>query len=136
MDHTRRYFLKTAGGIAAYAGLAPMGGLLADPLPNAQVASGKSLVVVFLRGGIDGLNLVVHYGDKYYYDHRQESREIARPGGKDGAIDIDGFFGLHPSAQALAPLFKDHAAVALQAVGYAQNTRSHFRRSRTNGRPG
>jgi uncharacterized protein (DUF1501 family) len=125
MDHTRRYFLKTAGGIAAYAGLAPMDGLFANPLPNAQVASGKSLVVVFLRGGIDGLNLVVPYGDKHYYDHRK-NLAIARPGGKDGAIDIDGFFGLHPSARALEPLFKDHAAVALQAVGYAQNTRSHF----------
>lgn len=125
MNHTRRYFLKTAGGIATYAGLTPMGGLFANPSPNAQVASGKSLVVVFLRGGIDGLNLVVPYGDKHYYDHRK-NLAIARPGGKDGAIDIDGFFGLHPSAQALAPLFKDHAAVALQAVGYAQNTRSHF----------
>lgn len=125
MHLTRRYFLQAAGGIAAYSGLSPFLNLSAQALPQVKVSANKTLVVVFLRGGIDGLNLVVPYGEKSYYDYRK-TLAIARPGGKDGARDLDGFFGLHPAAEALLPLFKDHAAVALQAVGYAQNTRSHF----------
>lgn len=127
MQITRRYFLKSSGVLAAYCGIAPLRALagaagLTDP---AKVRRNKTLVTLFLRGGMDGLNLVVPYGDLDYYKIRQRIA-IPRPGQDRGALDLDGFFGLHPSAKALLPLFRSGQAVALQAVGYDKNTRSHF----------
>jgi uncharacterized protein (DUF1501 family) len=123
MNVTRRYFLKSTGALALYCGFSP-GRLLtaADPLP---VAKGKTLVVIFLRGGMDGLNFIVPYGDAAYAGLRKNLR-IATPGQPDGALDLDGFFGLHPRAAAVQPLFADGQARALHAVGYDLNTRSHF----------
>ena len=87
---------------------------------------GRTLVALFLRGGIDGLNVLVPHGDKHYYEHRNHIA-IPRPGGDaNSCLDLDGFFGLHPAAASLMPLFKNGGAVALPAVGYAKNTRSHF----------
>jgi uncharacterized protein (DUF1501 family) len=111
--------------VAAYCGICPL-----DLLGQAQssataVKVGKTLVVIFLRGGTDGLNLVVPYGEKAYYEARK-TLAIAKPGSPEGALDLDGFFGLHPAAQALNPLFAQGKAMALHAVGYSQNTRSHF----------
>ncbi|MGF1482848.1 MAG: DUF1501 domain-containing protein [Opitutales bacterium] len=126
MELTRRYFLKSTGALLAYSGVAPLTGLLAQANANGQpVNAGKTLVIVFLRGGTDGLNLVVPFNDPDYYNLRH-SIAIAEPGKSQGAIDLDGFFGLHPRAQALAPLLKSGEATALHAVGYAHNTRSHF----------
>lgn len=85
----------------------------------------RTLVVVFLRGGIDGLNLVVPYGDPAYAKLRPSIR-IAGPGSEGGAVDLDGFFGLHPAAAALAPFFGSGVAACAHAVGTSSNTRSHF----------
>jgi len=96
------------------------------PLRPVRVNPGKTLVVVFLRGGTDGLNLIVPHGDEHYYKLRR-SIAIPRPGSGDGsALDLDGHFGLHPRLQAMKPLFDENLAVAVHAVGYAHNTRSHF----------
>ncbi|MCA9289125.1 MAG: DUF1501 domain-containing protein [Phycisphaerales bacterium] len=126
MDLTRRYFLKSTGCLAAYLGVAPMaafaGGLFIRRQP---VARGKTLVVIFLRGGADGLNLVVPFADPHYRRLRP-SLALAAPGQNDGVIDLDGRFGLHPRLAPLKPLFDDDTAVAIHAVGYAYNTRSHF----------
>jgi uncharacterized protein (DUF1501 family) len=126
---TRRFFLKTTGAFAAYCGVAPFDAFSqheAAAISNASaVRKGKTLVAVFLRGGLDGLNLVVPFGEKHYYDLRK-SIAIPQPGQKDGALDLDGFFGLHPAAEDLMPLFQSGEAVAIQAVGYDKNTRSHF----------
>src|SRR2546429_7126353 len=64
--------------------------------------SKKQLVVLFQRGAADGLNIVVPFGESNYYRMRP-TIAIPQPkrGGADAAIDLDGFFGLHPS---LAPL--------------------------------
>ena len=127
MPLTRRTFLRTTGSFALLGGLSPLP-LFAGPAPEIRpTRKGKTLVAVFLRGGIDGLNLVVPHGDPDYYKHRS-SLAILRPSGgnKDACRDLDGFFGLHPAAESLMPLFKAGNARALQAVGYAQNTRSHF----------
>ena len=86
---------------------------------------GKTLVVVFLRGGMDGLNFVVPFKDPSYYGLRK-GIAVPEPGKPSGCVDLNGFFGLHPRAAALAPLFAKGQAVALQAVGYDRNTRSHF----------
>ena len=128
MNITRRFFLQSTGALAVYSGIAPLRALaaaapaVADARP---VAAGKTLVVIFLRGGIDGLNLVVPHGDPNYAKIRQALR-IPNPGQDNGALDLDGFFGMHPRAKALMPLFDSGHAVAAHAVGYSKNTRSHF----------
>jgi uncharacterized protein (DUF1501 family) len=124
MNVTRRYFLKSSGALALYCGFSPVR-LLAETEPKTTVAKGRTLVVIFLRGGMDGLNFIVPYGDPSYAGLRNRLR-IATPGQPDGALDLDGFFGLHPRAAALQPLFADGQARALHAVGYDLNTRSHF----------
>jgi uncharacterized protein (DUF1501 family) len=126
MDTTRRQFLRTTSTVAVFGGLAPVSLFASAPPIVRPVTKGRTLVAVFLRGGIDGLNLIVPHGDPDYYKHRKNIA-IPRPAG-DGksALDLDGFFGLHPYASSLAPLLKDRSAIALQAVGYAKNTRSHF----------
>ena len=80
---------------------------------------------MFLRGGMDGLNFVVPFKDPGYHKLRKNIA-LADPGKPGGVVDLDGFFGLHPRAAALAPFFQKGQAVALQAVGYDRNTRSHF----------
>jgi uncharacterized protein (DUF1501 family) len=125
MDVTRRYFLKSSGALSAYLGVAPLQILAAkDPAP--AVKRGRTLVVLFLRGGADGLNLIVPYGDPHYARLRPQLA-IGSPGsGGNGALALDGFFGLHPRLAPLSGLFESGLAVAAHAVGYAQNTRSHF----------
>jgi uncharacterized protein (DUF1501 family) len=128
MELTRRYFLKSTGALAAYCGCSPLHlfGAQQSLLTNkSSVTAGKTLVAIFLRGGTDGLNLVVPHGDENYYKSRK-SIAINRPGAENGALDIDGFFGLHPAASALSPLFQSGTFQALHAVGYDRNTRSHF----------
>lgn len=123
----RRTFLRHSAGFTLLGSLAPHT-LFADGAPEIRpTRKGKTLVAVFLRGGIDGLNVVIPHGDDDYYTHRS-SIAIARPahGNPNACLDLDGMFGLHPAAGALMPLFKSGHARALQAVGYAKNTRSHF----------
>lgn len=124
MNVTRRYFLKSSGALALYCGFSPAR-LLANPDSATAVTKGKTLVIIFLRGGMDGLNFIVPYGDPAYSGLRKNIL-IGSPGKPDGALDLDGFFGLHPRAAALQPLFAAGQARALHAVGYDLNTRSHF----------
>ncbi len=128
MNITRRYFLQTSGALALYCGLAP-GRLLAEtgilPASVKTVKRGKTMVVIFLRGGMDGLNFIVPYGDPAYKDLRK-SILLPNPGQPDGVLDLNGFFGLNSRAAALKPLFDNGQARALHAVGYDLNTRSHF----------
>jgi uncharacterized protein (DUF1501 family) len=128
MHITRRYFLKSTGALAVYCGINPLRTLAEVGLTAGDVkpvTKGKTFVAIFLRGGMDGLNFIVPYKDPGY---RQLRRSIAlgEPGAGDGVLDLDGFFGLNPRAAALAPLFKNGTAMALHAVGYDLNTRSHF----------
>ena len=90
----------------------------------------KVLVAIFQRGAADGLNVVVPHGEKAYYDLRP-TIAIPRPtgdGGKkdDAAIDLDGFFGLHPALAPLKPLFDLQHLAIVDAVGSPDPTRSHF----------
>ncbi len=129
MNVTRRFFLKSSAAVAAsYCGITPAR-LLADvgldPNNLTTVRRNKTLVAVFLRGGMDGLNFVVPYKDPGYAQLRRNIG-LPEPGKDGGVVDLDGFFGLHPRAASLLPLFKNGQAVALQAVGYDLNTRSHF----------
>jgi len=131
MHLTRRFFLQSTGALAANCGVAPLQALAksaeaaAAIQTPAAVAKNKTLVVIFLRGGIDGLNLVVPHADPEYANLRKGLR-INKPGEDDGCLDLDGFFGLHPRAHALMPWADQGHFVAAHAVGYDHNTRSHF----------
>jgi uncharacterized protein (DUF1501 family) len=83
------------------------------------------LVCIFQRGAADGLNSVVPHGDDDYYNLRTRIA-VPRPGETDGAIDLDGFFGLHPAAGALKPLYDMGRLAVLHATGVPHGTRSHF----------
>jgi uncharacterized protein (DUF1501 family) len=81
----------------------------------------KRLVVVFQRGAADGLNIVVPHGEPAYYSMRP-SINIPR----SAVIDLDGFFGLHPSLSAFQPLWRQHQLAIVHAAGSPDPTRSHF----------
>src|ERR1043166_8936164 len=101
MTISRRVFVRS-GGLALFSlGLEPL--FLARsvfspyrPLPSPTVSYGPVLVCLFQRGAVDGLNMIVPHGERLYYDERPR---IAIPAGD--VVDLDGYFGLHPS---LAPL--------------------------------
>jgi uncharacterized protein (DUF1501 family) len=125
LKFSRRYFLKQGG--VAMVGLSAMPSFLqravaATPMPNK-----KQLVVLFQRGAADGLNIVVPFGEPNYYRLRP-SIAIPQPrrGGADAAIDLDGFFGLHPSLAPLDPLFHKSQLAIVHAAGSPDPTRSHF----------
>jgi uncharacterized protein (DUF1501 family) len=95
-------------------------------LPRA--ANGKVLICLFQRGAADALNIVVPHGEAEYYRLRP-AIGIARPAraaGTNGAIDLDGFFGLHPSLAPLKPLYDRGLLAPIHAVGSPSATRSHF----------
>jgi uncharacterized protein (DUF1501 family) len=84
------------------------------------------LVTIFQRGAVDGLNMIVPFGERDYYSARP-SIAIARPGsGADAALDLDGFFGLHPRMASLKPFFDARDMAIVHACGSHDETRSHF----------
>ena len=122
---SRRYFLKQ-GGIALV-GMSTMPAFLQRAAATTTVAPKKQMVVLFQRGAADGLNIVVPFGEPNYYRMRptiaipQPRRE-----GTDAALDLDGFFGLHPSLAPLQPLFMKNQLAIVHAAGSPDTTRSHF----------
>lgn len=116
----RREFLKVSG-------------LAAVPLISPRLVFAQSsgltnndvLVCVYQRGAADGLNLVVPYGDPNYYVKRPNIG-IAMPGQTNGAIDLDGYFGLNPNMGALKPIYDAGDLAVVHAVGSPDPSRSHF----------
>jgi len=120
---TRRVFLKSSGMAMVTLGFAPS--FLARTVAAAG-ARRKLLIAIFQRGAVDGLNMIVPYGETEYYKLRP-SIAIARPGGGDAAaVDLDGFFGLHPRMAALKPHWDNRSLAIVHAAGSPDNTRSHF----------
>jgi uncharacterized protein (DUF1501 family) len=97
----------------------------------------KRLIVILLRGAVDGLNVVVPYADQAYYEARP-TIAIAQPGALDGALALDGRFGLHPALAALVPLWRQGDLAFIHASGSPDSNRSHFEAQRyiENGTPG
>ena len=85
----------------------------------------KRLIVILLRGAVDGLNVVVPYAEEAYYQERR-SIAIAPPGKPDGALALDGHFGLHPALASLMPLWTERKLAFIHAAGSPDPTRSHF----------
>ncbi len=119
---TRRVFLKNGSLAMLSLGFAPA---FFERAAQAAQTRRKVLVTIFQRGAVDGLNMVVPFGEKAYYQARP-SIAIAQPGKADGALDLDGFFGLHPRMAPLHPYFKRGALAIVNATGSHDPTRSHF----------
>src|SRR5437763_6604371 len=127
MAITRRVFLK--GGALAIVGTSVVPSFLTRAVYAAETATAgpgkKRLVVLFQRGAADGLNIVVPHAEAAYYSMRP-SIAIPRPQGNNGAIDLDGFFGLHPSMTEFKPLWDAGHLALVHAAGSPDTTRSHF----------
>ena len=122
---SRRGFLARSGILSA-AGLTSTAWL-----PRVVLARGSSgvprdvLVHVFLRGGTDGLSVVVPHGDPFLYSARP-NLAVPPPGQTNGAIDLDGFFGFNPNAAPLMSAFNNGHLAVVHAAGSTDPTRSHF----------
>ncbi|HXW61842.1 MAG TPA: DUF1501 domain-containing protein [Candidatus Acidoferrales bacterium] len=125
MRISRRYFLKNGG--VAMLGMASLPSFLQRAVAAAAAPSKKKMVVLFQRGAMDGLNVVVPFAEPEYYRLRPTiAVPPPRRAATDTAIDLDGFFGLHPSLEPLEPLFRAGQLAIVQAVGSPDPTRSHF----------
>src|SRR5215471_10800210 len=123
---SRRVFLRNSALAMVGVGSAPLWLERALYAADAPSPRKKILVAIFQRGAADGLNVVVPHGEKAYYDLRP-TIAIPRPGsGADSAIDLDGYFGLHPSLASLKPLWEQQHLAIVDAVGSPDPTRSHF----------
>src|SRR5207253_8708501 len=122
---SRRVFLKNGAFALVSLGFAP------SFLARTAFAAGgsrrsKQLIAIFQRGAVDGLSVVVPFGENDYYRARP-SIAIGRPGQGDGtAIDLDGFFGFNPRLQPLKPLWDARELAIVHACGSPDSTRSHF----------
>jgi len=121
---SRRVFVK-AGGLALVSlGLDP---LFLERAAYATVqrsnasSSSRIFVVLFQRGAVDGLNMVVPHGDPFYY---RERPRIAIP--RKDLVDLDGHFGLHPALSGLKGLWDNKSLAVIHAAGSPNATRSHF----------
>ncbi|RME85557.1 MAG: DUF1501 domain-containing protein [Caldilineae bacterium] len=125
MEATRRDFLKTAG----YAAMMGLG--LPAWMPRLAFSTradgppGDILICVFLRGGIDGMSVVVPYAEDNYHESRP-TLGIPEPGQQNGALDLDGFFGLHPALAPLLDIYTQGDLAVVHATGSPDPTRSHF----------
>lgn len=125
MHITRRAFVRNGSLALLSLGLPPAfltRSLVAAPhaLPRR-----KTLICIFQRGAVDGLSMVVPFGETEYFARRR-SIAIPAPGRTDGAIDLDGFFGLHPALGPLHDLYARNELAIVHAVGSPHPTRSHF----------
>jgi uncharacterized protein (DUF1501 family) len=120
---SRRIFLKDGALALVSLGFAPE--FLARAVA-AGTARQKVLIAIFQRGAVDGLNMVVPFGERDYYTARP-TLAIARPSAdENSAIDLDGFFGLHPRMRPLKDLWDSKNLAIVHACGSHDDTRSHF----------
>src|SRR5450755_160995 len=121
MPITRRVFLRNSA--MAVVGTAAIPAFLTRAAYGAQTLTGKTkqLVVIFQRGAADGLNIVVPHAEQAYYAMRP-SINIPR----NQVLDLDGFFGLHPSMAAFQPLWQQGHLAIVHAAGSPDPSRSHF----------
>ena len=120
---SRRVFMKNGGLALLSLGFAPA--FLARTIEAAGTARRKILITIFQRGAVDGLNMIVPFGERDYYAARP-SIAVPKPGKADSAVDLDGFFGLHPRLASLKPLWDSKQLAIVHATGSPDGTRSHF----------
>lgn len=127
----RRYFIKSGGIALASFGLMTstptfLGRALAETIDKVTGGRRKTLIAIFQRGAVDGLNVVVPYGEHSYYDLRPNIAIPKPDGGAESAINLDGYFGLHPSLSSFKPLWDSKRLAIVHASGSPDSTRSHF----------
>jgi len=121
---SRRVFIRNGGLAFVSLGFAPS--FLTRTVQAAGTARQKVLVAIFQRGAVDGLNMVVPYGERDYYASRP-TIAIPRPGSGDlAAVDLDGFFAFHPRLAPLQKLYARQELAIVHACGSPDSTRSHF----------
>ncbi len=135
MNNSRRFFLKQGGVALASVGLTASAPsflrrvLAAEGLTRGASGRRKTLVAIFQRGAVDGLNMVVPHGERGYYELRPNIA-VPQPGrgasAAESAVNLDGFFGLHPSLTPFKSLWDEKRLAIVHAVGSPDNTRSHF----------
>jgi uncharacterized protein (DUF1501 family) len=122
---SRRVFLKDGAFALVSLGFAPSF-LARTAFAQGRSGRTKQLIAIFQRGAVDGLNVVVPFGEGDYYQARP-SIAIPRPGSGDNAvIDLDGFFGFNPRLQPLKRFWDAHQLAIVHACGSPDATRSHF----------
>ena len=121
---SRRVFVRNGAFALVSLGFAPSF-LARTAFAAGASARSRRLIAIFQRGAVDGLSMIVPFGDKEYYRARP-GIGIARPGAADGAIDLDGFFGLNPRLRPLKPYWDARQLAIIDACGSPNNTRSHF----------
>jgi uncharacterized protein (DUF1501 family) len=122
---SRRVFVKNGAFALVSLGFAPSF-LARTAYAQGRAARAKQLIAIFQRGAVDGLSVVVPFGDSEYYRARP-AIAIARPrSGDAAALDLDGFFGFNPRLQPLKALWDDRALAIVHACGSPDATRSHF----------
>jgi uncharacterized protein (DUF1501 family) len=130
----RRVFMKNGALALVTMGLSPSllrRTIFAQELARGSAtlgnARGKVLICLFQRGAADALNVVVPHGEQAYYRMRP-TIAVPRPtlATPTAAIDLDGFFGLHPSLAPLKSLWTQGILAPVHAVGSPSSTRSHF----------
>jgi uncharacterized protein (DUF1501 family) len=121
----RRHFLQQAG-LFATSGIVTIGthGWAARAIGQTG-SDPKRLIVIFLRGAVDGLSVAVPYQDPSYYSARPRIA-IPKPGTAGGALTLNGQFGLHPALATLMPLWQQKRLAFVQCCGSPDGTRSHF----------
>jgi uncharacterized protein (DUF1501 family) len=117
MTMTTRRSVLTAGATLTL--LAPVARLTAAVNPDSR------FVLVILRGGLDGLAAVPPYAEPSYAQLRG-SLALSKPGTQDGALDLDGTFGLHPALSNLHAMYRAREALVLHAAATPYRERSHF----------
>jgi uncharacterized protein (DUF1501 family) len=121
---SRRIVIRNGGLALVSLAFAPS--FLTRTVAAAATARRKVLVAIFQRGAVDGLNMVVPYGEHDYYTSRP-TIGIARPGSAEmSALDLDGFFAFHPRLAPLQKLYARRELAIVHACGSPDNTRSHF----------
>lgn len=122
---SRRVFLKNGAFALVSLGFAPSF-LARTAFAQGRSARAKMLIAIFQRGAVDGLNVIVPFGEGEYYRARP-SIAIGRPNsGDNAAVDLDGFFGFNPRLQPLKPLWDRRELAIVHACGSPDSTRSHF----------
>jgi uncharacterized protein (DUF1501 family) len=125
----RRYFIKSGSiTLASFGVLASAPSFLKRVVAESLEASPrrKTLIAIFQRGAVDGLNVVVPFGEHSYYDLRPNIAIPKPDGGAEAALNLDGFFGLHPALASFKPLWDSKRLAIVHASGSPDNTRSHF----------
>ena len=129
----KRAFIEGAmRGIRGLAGRTAQPATAATTAVSSSVAFAQSgtpvrdvIVFVMLRGGMDGLSFCVPHADPDYASMRGPLA-VPPPGQLNGAIDLDGFFGLNPAAAALLPIYQSGELAIVNTAGSTNESRSHF----------